>query len=62
MKVIVYGSDPATCPVRAVQDWLELAGTGEGLVFRVLPARSHHAGALNRGPSLKLLGFSLSIG
>lgn len=33
-KVIAYGSDPATCPVRAVQDWLELAGIGEGPVFR----------------------------
>ena len=34
MKVIAYGSDPATCPVRSLQDWLELAGIGEGPVFR----------------------------
>jgi integrase len=34
LKVIAYGSDPATCPVRALQDWLELAGIGEGPVFR----------------------------
>jgi integrase len=33
-KVIAYGGDPTTCPVRAVQDWLELAGIGEGPVFR----------------------------
>jgi integrase len=33
-KVIAYGSDPATCPVRSLQDWLELAGIGEGPVFR----------------------------
>lgn len=34
LKVIAYGSDPLTCPVRALQDWLELAGIGEGPVFR----------------------------
>jgi integrase len=34
LKVIAYGGDPATCPVRALQDWLELAGIGEGPVFR----------------------------
>lgn len=33
-KVIAYGSDPATCPVRSLQDWLALAGIGEGPVFR----------------------------
>jgi integrase len=33
-KVIAYGSDPSTCPVRALKDWLELAGIGEGPVFR----------------------------
>jgi integrase len=34
IKMIAYGSDPATCPVRSLQDWLELAGIGEGPVFR----------------------------
>lgn len=34
VKVIAYGSDPATCPVRAVKDWLELSGIAEGPVFR----------------------------
>ena len=34
LKVIAYGSDPATCPVRSLQDWLELTGIGEGAVFR----------------------------
>ena len=33
-KVVAYGSDPATCPVRTLQDWLDLAGIGEGPVFR----------------------------
>jgi integrase len=33
-KVIAYGGDPSTCPVRALKDWLELAGIVEGPVFR----------------------------
>jgi integrase len=33
-KMIACGSDPATCPVRAVQDWLALSGISEGPVFR----------------------------
>jgi site-specific recombinase XerD len=31
---IPYGSDPATCPVRAFQAWLEASGITEGAVFR----------------------------
>jgi integrase len=31
---IPYGSNPATCPVRTLQDWLELAGIATGPVFR----------------------------
>lgn len=34
MKVVAFGSDPSTCPVRAVKDWLELSGIGDGPVFR----------------------------
>ena len=34
LKIIAYGGDPATCPVRALQDWLGLAEIGEGPVFR----------------------------
>lgn len=33
-KMVAYGSDPATCPVRAVKDWLELSGLSAGPVFR----------------------------
>jgi integrase len=33
-KVIAFGGDPSTCPVRATKDWLELAGIGDGPVFR----------------------------
>ena len=31
---IPYGSTPATCPVRAVADWLELSDIAEGPLFR----------------------------
>lgn len=34
VKMIAYGSDPATCPVRAVRDWIELSGITAGPVFR----------------------------
>jgi integrase len=33
-KVIAFGGDPSTCPVRAAKDWLELSGIVEGPVFR----------------------------
>jgi site-specific recombinase XerD len=33
---IPYGSNPDTCPVRVLQSWLELAGIGDGTVFRSL--------------------------
>lgn len=33
-KVVAYGSDPATCPVRTAQDWLALSGISEGPIFR----------------------------
>jgi site-specific recombinase XerD len=33
-KGIPYGSNPATCPVRALQDWLEAANITEGAIFR----------------------------
>lgn len=36
---IPYGSTPATCPVRALQDWLAGAGISEGPVFR--PVNRH---------------------
>src|SRR6185436_10254395 len=33
---IPYGSNPETCPVRALQTWLELAGITSGPLFRSL--------------------------
>jgi hypothetical protein len=40
-KVIAYGSDPSSCPVRSLQDWLALAGIGEGPVFRPINRHEH---------------------
>lgn len=36
---VPYGSDPATCPVRAYRVWLEVSGIDEGAVFR--PVNRH---------------------
>lgn len=34
VKVLAYGDNPATCPVRALEDWLELTCIVDGPVFR----------------------------
>jgi integrase len=39
-KGIPFGSDPATCPVRAIKAWLEAAGITEGPVFRSVDRHS----------------------
>lgn len=36
LKVIAYGSDPATCPVRLLRAWLDAAGINEGAVLRAV--------------------------
>lgn len=33
-KVIAYGANPSSCPVRALEDWLELSGLCDGPIFR----------------------------
>lgn len=35
-KGVAYGSNPLTCPVRALQAWLEVAAIGDGRLFRSL--------------------------
>ena len=34
VKVLAYGDNPPTCPVRALEDWLELTCIVDGPVFR----------------------------
>jgi integrase len=38
---IPYGSNPATCPVRTVQTWLELAAIDAGPLFRSISRHGH---------------------
>jgi integrase len=53
-KVITYGSDPATCPVRSVKDWLELSGIVEGPVFRPINRHEHMS-------AKRLTGFAVAV-
>ena len=41
LKVIAYGSDPESCPVRALKDWLALSGITQGPVFRPINRHGH---------------------
>jgi site-specific recombinase XerD len=36
-----YGSNPATCPVRSLQDWLHASGIESGAVFRRINRHGH---------------------
>lgn len=36
-----YGSDPATCPVRALRAWLAASGISEGPIFRPVDRHGH---------------------
>jgi integrase len=42
-----YGSVAATCPVRALQAWLEVSGVSEGPVFRSVDRHGNVGGALS---------------
>lgn len=42
-----YGSAAAVCPVRSLKAWLELAGLGEGPVFRSVDRHGNLGGALS---------------
>lgn len=42
-KGIPYGQHPETCPVRALKDWLALAGIREGPLFRPVTRHGHIA-------------------
>jgi len=55
LKVIAYGGDPSTCPVRALEDWLEIAGIGEGPVFRAVNKRGKVNGRALTGHAVALI-------
>ena len=38
---IPYGSNPETCPVRSVQEWIELSAIGAGPLFRSINRHGH---------------------
>jgi integrase len=38
---VLYGSDPRTCPVRAVQAWLAISGLVNGPLFRAVDRAGH---------------------
>jgi integrase len=45
---IPYGSSQATCPVRALQDWFNIAGIREGRVFRSVDNRGNPGKSLDK--------------
>lgn len=52
---IPYGSNPATCPVRSLQNWLEASGITEGPLFR--PITRHGKMATERLSSKAVAGI-----
>jgi integrase len=40
-KIVPYGANPMTCPVRAVKDWLDAAEITEGPIFRPIDRHGH---------------------
>jgi integrase len=42
---ILYGSDPATCPVRTLRAWLDAAGIEDGAIFRHVDRHGRMLGA-----------------
>ncbi len=50
---IPYGSNPATCPIRSLQEWLERSGIGDGPLFR--PINRH-----GKMASMRLSGAAVS--
>ena len=42
-----FGSDPLTCPVRALREWLRTSSIAEGLIFRSVSRHGHLGEALH---------------
>lgn len=54
-KAIPYGSDPETCPVRAIQAWLTEADIEDGPVFRPIDRHGNVAGTRLSGKAIALV-------
>jgi integrase len=54
-KGIPFGSDPATCPVRAVKAWLEAAGAEVGPLFREVNRHGRVSASALTGQSVALV-------
>lgn len=52
---IPYGSDPATCPVRALRAWLEVSGITTGPIFRPINRHGHMANRRLSGHAVALI-------
>jgi integrase len=53
---IPYGSNPETCPVRSLQDWLEVSGVDAGLMFRSINRHGQvQAGRLSGGDIARIV-------
>jgi len=52
---IPYGSTPATCPVRALEAWLEILGADDGPVFRRINRHGHIGGKRLTAQSVALV-------
>ena len=52
---IPYGSNPATCPVRAWRSWLEVSGITEGYAFRPVDRHGHIGAARLSGQAVALV-------
>jgi site-specific recombinase XerD len=53
--VIPYGSNPITCPVRALRAWLNAANITEGAIFRSINKHGHISDAPLTGTAIALI-------
>ena len=54
-KAIPFGSDPETCPVRAVRAWTEAAGIAEGPLFRPVDRHGNVSDARLSGKAIAIV-------
>jgi len=60
---IPYGSNPETCPVRSIQEWLESSGNKSGFLFRAINTISWtqiHSKLINAFEKLKISKITIS--